>query len=185
MVRPCMHICCRGKAMTESLPSNDSGMRIRTHTEQWKVLWGRLRLWDLLKLITQHPGYVWATVFLRDINTGTWPSRLGGDSRIGTIKYGLQSRGTQTRAGLRWRGSAATVNYRPVLSSERALQNNKPTTVERKFQRQRKIGHGSHMCAWHQDGLADWCSNVTLTLIGSSDIMHVPHFIKTESVFRN
>jgi hypothetical protein len=26
--------------------------------------------------------------------------------------------------GLRWRGPAATVNYRPVFSSERALQNN-------------------------------------------------------------
>jgi hypothetical protein len=31
----------------------------------------------------------------------------------------------QTLAGLRWRGPAATVNYRPVLSSEMALQNNK------------------------------------------------------------
>jgi hypothetical protein len=29
---------------------------------------------------------------------------------------------------------AVTVNYRPVLSSERALQNNKPATVERNFQ---------------------------------------------------
>jgi hypothetical protein len=48
--------------------------------------------------------------------------QVGGVSRIGTIKYGLESRGTQTRARLRWRGPAATVNYRPVLSSERALQ---------------------------------------------------------------
>jgi hypothetical protein len=47
----------------------------------------------------------------------------------GTLKYGLESRGTQTREGLRWRGSPAIVNYRPVLSSERALHNNKPTTV--------------------------------------------------------
>jgi hypothetical protein len=36
-----------------------------------------------------------------------------------------------------------TVNYRPVLSSERALQNNKPATVCRKFQGERKIGHRS------------------------------------------
>jgi hypothetical protein len=43
--------------------------------------------------------------------------------------YGLESRGTETRAGLWLRGPAATVNYRPVLSSERALQNNKPATV--------------------------------------------------------
>jgi hypothetical protein len=54
--------------------------------------------------------------------------QVGGVSRIGTIKYGLESRGTQTREGLPWRGTA-TVNYRPVLSSERELQNNKPATV--------------------------------------------------------
>jgi hypothetical protein len=52
-----------------------------------------------------------------------------GVSRIATINYDLESRGSQTRAGLRWRGPAATVNYRPVLSSERALQYNKPGTV--------------------------------------------------------
>jgi hypothetical protein len=41
--------------------------------------------------------------------------QIGGVSRIGTRKYGLESRRTHTRAGLRWRGPAATVNYRPVL----------------------------------------------------------------------
>jgi hypothetical protein len=45
--------------------------------------------------------------------------QAGGISRIGTIKWE-----TQTRAGLHWRGPAATVNYRPVLSSEMAQQNN-------------------------------------------------------------
>jgi hypothetical protein len=41
--------------------------------------------------------------------------KVGGVSRIGTIKYGLESRGTAlTRP-------AATVIYRPVLSSERVL----------------------------------------------------------------
>jgi hypothetical protein len=55
--------------------------------------------------------------------------QVWGISRIGTIKYGLESRWTQTQAGLRWRGLAATVNYRPVLSSERALQNNKLATA--------------------------------------------------------
>jgi hypothetical protein len=48
---------------------------------------------------------------------------------IGTIKYGLESRGTQTRDGLRWRDPAAIVNYRPVLSLESILQNKKPATV--------------------------------------------------------
>jgi hypothetical protein len=38
-------------------------------------------------------------------------------------------------------------NYRPVLSSERALQNNKAATVERKFQREIKIGYRSQMGA--------------------------------------
>jgi hypothetical protein len=56
-------------------------------------------------------------------------SSTGGVLRIGTMKYGLEFRGTQTRAGLRWRSPAAIVNYRPVLSSERALLNNKPATV--------------------------------------------------------
>jgi hypothetical protein len=70
--------------------------------------------------------------------------QVGRFSRIGAIKYCLESRGTQTRALLRWRGPAATVNYRPVLSSERALQNNKPATVCWKFQGERRIGRGSN-----------------------------------------
>jgi hypothetical protein len=52
-----------------------------------------------------------------------------GESQELEQKYGLESHGNQTRAGLRWRGPVATVNDRPVLSSERALQNNKPATV--------------------------------------------------------
>jgi hypothetical protein len=55
--------------------------------------------------------------------------QVGGVSRIGKIKYGLYFRGTQTPAGLRWRGSEATVNFRTVLASERALQNNKPAIL--------------------------------------------------------
>jgi hypothetical protein len=82
----------------------------------------------VLEQQTQFPG-----VYLGHPVPGGYKYRdlalLGGVSRIGTIKYGLESRGTQTRARLRWRGPAATVNYRPVLLSERALQNYKPTTV--------------------------------------------------------
>jgi hypothetical protein len=55
--------------------------------------------------------------------------QIEGVSKFETIKFGLESRGTQTQEGLRWRGPAATVNCRPVLSSERELQNNKPVTV--------------------------------------------------------
>jgi hypothetical protein len=43
----------------------------------------------------------------------------------------------QTLAGLRWPGPAATVNYRPILSSERALQNNKQQLSKRKSQGER------------------------------------------------
>jgi hypothetical protein len=68
--------------------------------------------------------------------------QVGGVSKIGTIKYGFESHDTQTREGLRWRSPALTVNYRPVLSSERALQNYKPSVFYRKFQGERKIGYG-------------------------------------------
>jgi hypothetical protein len=40
---------------------------------------------------------------------------------------------------------AAIVNYRPVLWSERALQNNKQQLSKRKFQGERKIGRESQM----------------------------------------
>jgi hypothetical protein len=61
---------------------------------------------------------------------------------------------------LRWREPAATINYRPVLSSEMALQNNNPQLSKRKSQRDKKLGRGSQMGAWRQDGLADWLSVV-------------------------
>jgi hypothetical protein len=108
----------------------------------------------------------WACESLRDDGNGTQCPRVylghsvpwgykygdlafqvGGVSRIGTIKYGLESRETKIREGLSWRGPAATVNDRPVFSSERALQNNKPATVYRKFQGESKIGRESQMNA--------------------------------------
>jgi hypothetical protein len=42
---------------------------------------------------------------------------------------GDESYGTRTRKWLRWRGPVETANGRPVLSSERAPQTNKPATV--------------------------------------------------------
>jgi hypothetical protein len=61
--------------------------------------------------------------------------------------------------------SNCTVNYRPVLSSKRVLQNNKAATVHRKFQGGRKIGHGSHMGARHQDRLkSKSCRGVKFTM---------------------
>jgi hypothetical protein len=58
---------------------------------------------------------------------------VGGDEKGSleseTVKYGRESQGTRTRERLRSQGLAAIVNDRPVLSSERAPQINKPTTV--------------------------------------------------------
>jgi hypothetical protein len=59
-------------------------------------------------------GYNWATLFLGHINTGTWPSRLG-EPRIWDSK--MLSHGTRTRQWLRWRGPAAIVINRSILSS--------------------------------------------------------------------
>jgi hypothetical protein len=78
---------------------------------------------------TQCPGVYLGHPVPGGYKYGDLALQVGGVSRIGTIKYGFGFRGAQTRVGLRCRGPAATVNYRPVLSSERALQNNKPGTV--------------------------------------------------------
>jgi hypothetical protein len=97
---------------------------------KWCFLWGSSQGYLSSEIKKGNPvQYNWATLFLGDINMGDQALQVGGVSRIWIIKYGLESSGTQTREGLHWRGSAATVNYRTVLSSERALQNNKPTTV--------------------------------------------------------
>jgi hypothetical protein len=40
-------------------------------------------------------GYNWASLFLGEINTGTWPPRLGESKKIETIKYARESHGTQ------------------------------------------------------------------------------------------
>jgi hypothetical protein len=56
--------------------------------------------------------------------------------------------------GLSWRGPAATVNYRPVLSSERALQNNKPATVYKENVKEKeKLVAGPR---WVPDTKTDW-----------------------------
>jgi hypothetical protein len=44
-----------------------------------------------------------------------------------TVKYGHESRGTQTRQCLRWREPAAYINDRRLLSSERASINKSAT----------------------------------------------------------
>jgi hypothetical protein len=52
-----------------------------------------------------------------------------------TVKCGHESCGTRAWERLRWRGSAAIVNDRPILSSERMLKNdyNRKCSVEKKI----------------------------------------------------
>jgi hypothetical protein len=95
-------------------------------------------------------------------NTSTVTLRVvGGDEKESleseTVKYGHEYQGTRTRKWLLWRGPAAIVNDRPVLSSERAPQINKPATVWQSY----KPGRKPQMGALFQDRLADWPSVVT------------------------
>jgi hypothetical protein len=67
-------------------------------------------------------------------NTSTEALRVVGGDEKGSLEsevviYGGESHGTRTRKWLRWRRPAAIVNDRPVLSSERAPNINKPATV--------------------------------------------------------
>jgi hypothetical protein len=59
---------------------------------------------------------------------------VGGDEKGSlkseTVKYGHESKGTLTRERLCWRGRVAYIKERPVLSSERAPQENKTVTVK-------------------------------------------------------
>jgi hypothetical protein len=68
-------------------------------------------------------------------NTPTVTLRVVGRDEKGSInteavKFGRESQRTQTREILRWRGSAAYTNDRPVLSLERTPQKNKAGTVK-------------------------------------------------------
>jgi hypothetical protein len=70
-------------------------------------------------------------------NTSTVALRVvGGDEKGSlqsvTVKYGHESHGTRTRKWLHWRGAAAIVNNRSVLSSERAPHINKPASLTNK-----------------------------------------------------
>jgi hypothetical protein len=56
--------------------------------------------------------------------------QVGGVSNV-TVKYGYEVCGTSARGKLLWQGPEASVrvNYRPILSSERASHNKKPAIV--------------------------------------------------------
>jgi hypothetical protein len=77
--------------------------------------------WVFIISLTYCLGYNWAPCFW-----GIWirgPGPPGwGSLESETVKCGRKSRGTRTSEWLRWRGPAATVNDRPILSSERILR---------------------------------------------------------------
>jgi hypothetical protein len=58
----------QGQLSWNSQPSIEAGSN--TSTVVLRVVWGDEKG-------TQCPGYSWATLFPGDVNTGTWPSRLG------------------------------------------------------------------------------------------------------------
>jgi hypothetical protein len=89
--------------------------------------------------------YNWPILFLGKINTGTRHPDWGNLKF--EEKLGHELRGTQTRERQRWRGPAATVNYRPVLSSESTPPNNRLATKKISREKKRKTGHDSQMVA--------------------------------------
>jgi hypothetical protein len=70
-------------------------------------------------------GYNWSILFLGD-KYGDLALQVCGVSDE-MVKYGREFCGTLTQEWVLWQGPE--VNYRPVLLSEMALQNNKPVTV--------------------------------------------------------
>jgi hypothetical protein len=94
--------------------------------QQWAVFctWSVPRVYNETSLGFTQSGSNVSTVALRVV---------GGDEKGSleseTEKYGRESHGTRTREWLRWRGPAAILNGRPVLSSEREPHINKPATV--------------------------------------------------------
>jgi hypothetical protein len=88
------------------------------------------------------------TLFLRDINTRTWPSRLG-ESRFWESKMWSKNRGRLTWKWRSWRGPAAIVNDRPILSSKRILHKK----YNRKCSAGRKNTDRESQGACHQDEL--------------------------------
>jgi hypothetical protein len=85
--------------------------------------------YDVKKMEPSAWGYNCATLFLEDINTETWPFRLGS-LESETVKCGHESCRTWTWEWLCWWGPAAILNGRPILSSERMLHEGYDTSVQ-------------------------------------------------------
>jgi hypothetical protein len=139
-------------------------------------------------------GYNWVTLFLGEVNTGTWSSRFEGVPEIESIKYTHVSRETQTRERLRWRGPSTIENYRPDLSSERAPHVNKLRNcliIILKKKKKEKLGRGpltggcltprqtglltAGLNITHTVTIEGWCGNpVRRTLQQNKELMPSP-----------
>jgi hypothetical protein len=77
-------------------------------------MWSAPRLYHSIDRVPNSSGSNTSTVTLRAV---------GGDEKGSlkseTVKYGNESQGTRTRERLRWRGPAAYITDRPVLSRQR------------------------------------------------------------------
>jgi hypothetical protein len=89
-------------------------------------------------------------------NTYTVALRVVGGDKEGsleseTVKYGRQSHGTRTREWMRWRGPAAIVNHRPILSWERMLYKD----YDRRCSIEKRNSGRESQGARRQDGLIE------------------------------
>jgi hypothetical protein len=98
-------------------------------------------------------GYNWATLFLGDINTGTWSSRLG-EPRIwdSEIRPSVPRNSDQRMTAL-LRASSSCNPSSP--------QRGRRTSANPQFSESNKIWSLAPDGAWHQDRLADWPPVVT------------------------
>jgi hypothetical protein len=67
------------------------------------------------------------------------------------IRSGYESRGTRTREGLPWRGPAETVNYRPVLSSDRRPIIKDPQISKENFKQKENWSRSQDRTDWTTD----------------------------------
>jgi hypothetical protein len=112
-------------------------------------------------------GYNWATLFLGDINTGTWPSRLG-ESQMRQVKCGLEFCGTLTKEWLLWQGPEAIIQKITDPSSRQrgCYKITNPQLFQENFKEKVKLVAGPR---WAPDTKTDWPTvgrNVTSTSKG-------------------
>jgi hypothetical protein len=84
-----------------------------------------------------------------------------------TVKHGHESRGTQTRERLCWRGLAATVNYKLDLSSETAHHKQTRNCLNTILRIRRKIGRRSQIDTRNQEKDTVGSHNLAMTSEGN------------------